>query len=59
MNRFQRLFHRRPSLGVGLLGAWLIATGLLHLVPQLGFQGSSEVLAGLAVAAGVLLVLDR
>jgi hypothetical protein len=49
----------RPSWGVLLLGAWLIATGLLHLAPRLNFSGSGELLAGLAIAAGVLLLLDR
>lgn len=49
----------RPSWGTLLLGVWLIATGLLHLVPRLGFSGSGEVLAGLAIAAGVVLLLDR
>jgi len=49
----------RPSWGILLLGPWLIATGLLHLVPRLSFSGSGEVLACLAIAAGVLLVLDR
>jgi hypothetical protein len=55
-----RFFKRsRPSWGVLLLGGWLIGTGLLHLVPRLGFSGSGELLAGLAIAAGVLLLLDR
>jgi hypothetical protein len=49
----------RPTWGVLLLGAWLIATGLLHLVPRLGFSSSGDLLAGLAIAAGVLLLLDR
>jgi hypothetical protein len=52
------LFQRKPRLGVLLLGSWLIATGILHLVPRVGFSGSGEILAGLAIAAGVLL-LDR
>ena len=54
-----RLFQRKPRLGVILLGSWLIATGVLHLVPRVGFSGSGEILAGLAIAAGVLLLLDR
>jgi hypothetical protein len=49
----------RPSWGVLLLGAWLIVTGLLHLVPRLSFPSSGELLACLAIAAGVLLLLDR
>jgi hypothetical protein len=54
-----RLFQSKPRPGVVLLGSWLIATGILHLVPRVGFSGSGEILAGLAIAAGVLLVLDR
>jgi hypothetical protein len=54
-----KLFQRKPRLGVILLGSWLIATGVLHLVPRVGFSGSGEILAGLAIAAGVLLLLDR
>ncbi len=54
-----RLFRSKPRLGALLLGSWLIATGILHLVPRISFSGSGEILAGLAIAAGVLLVLDR
>jgi len=54
-----RLFQRKPRLGVLLLGSWLIAMGILQLVPRISFSGSGEVLAGLAIVAGVLLVLDR
>jgi len=54
-----RLFQRKPRLGALLLGSWLIATGILHLVPRISFSGSGEILAGLAIVAGVLLVLDR
>jgi hypothetical protein len=54
-----RLFQRKPRLGVILLGSWLIATGVLHLVPRVSFSGGGEILAGLAIAAGVLLLLDR
>jgi hypothetical protein len=54
-----RLFQSKPRVGVILLGSWLIATGILYLVPRVNFSGSGEILAGLAIAAGVLLVLDR
>ena len=47
------LFRSKPRLGIVLLGSWLIATGILHLVPRIGFSGSGEILAGLAIAAGV------
>ena len=55
MNFFKK---SRPHWGL-LPGFWQIATGLLHLVPRLGFSSSDELLAGLAIAAGVLLLLDR
>lgn len=54
-----RLFQRKPRLGILLLGSWLIATGILHLIPRISFSGSGEILAGFAIVAGVLLVLDR
>ena len=35
-----RFFKKsRPSWGTLVLVVWLIATGLLHLVPRLGFSG--------------------
>ena len=49
----------RKSWGMLLLCIWLIATGLMALVPALNFSGSGAVLAILAIAAGVLLLLDR
>jgi hypothetical protein len=42
-----------------LLGIWLIATGVLVLVPAVNFPRSEAVLAVLALAAGVLIVMDR
>jgi uncharacterized membrane protein HdeD (DUF308 family) len=51
---------KRPARwGTVLLGVWLIATGVLQLVPALAFQGSGLILTVLAIAAGVLLLLDR
>jgi hypothetical protein len=47
------------SLGMLLLGIWLILTGLLGLVPGLGFAGSGTVLAVLALVAGILILLGR
>ena len=55
--KLRALFARR--LGSTLLGVWLVAYGLLGLVPDLAFRGSGTVLALLAVAAGVLVLLDR
>jgi hypothetical protein len=42
-----------------LLAVWLIAMALLHFIPALGFTRSADVLAVLALAAGVLLLLGR
>lgn len=42
-----------------LLAVWLIATGLLALFPRLLFNGAVEVLALLAVAAGVVILWER
>jgi hypothetical protein len=47
------------QLGRLLLAIWLIATGALVLIPNLNFTGSTNILAILAIAAGVLLILDR
>jgi hypothetical protein len=47
------------SLGMLLLGIWLILTGLLGLVPGLAFAGSGTVLAVLALVAGILILLGR
>jgi len=52
-------WFRRPGLGMLLLCIWLIASGVLALVPSLNFQAAPAVLAVLAIAAGVLLLLDR
>jgi uncharacterized membrane protein HdeD (DUF308 family) len=55
-----RLPWKRPARwGTLLLGAWLIAAGVLQLVPALAFQGSGVALAVLGIAAGALLLLDR
>jgi uncharacterized membrane protein HdeD (DUF308 family) len=48
---------RRPS--VLLLGIWLILMGLFALVPSLAFNGSSQLMALLAIAAGIFVLLER
>ena len=53
------LFSRTYKWGFLLLGVWLIASGLLALIPAVAFQGAGTVLAILAIAAGVLIILDR
>ncbi len=46
------------SLGMLLLGIWLIVTGLLPVL-SVPIQGIGTILALLAVAAGVLILLGR
>jgi len=46
------------NLGMLLLAAWLILTGLIPLL-NLSFSGLGTVMAILAIAAGVLIVLGR
>jgi hypothetical protein len=45
-------------LGVLLLGIWLILTGLIPLF-HLKFSGLDTIMLILAIAAGVLLLLER
>ncbi len=53
-------FRRSPrGLGMILLAAWLIATGVLALAPDLNFRSSGVVLALLAIAAGVVILWER
>jgi hypothetical protein len=54
-----RWFKPRPKLGTLLLAVWLIGTGLFALVPRLSFPGLPEIWAVLAIAAGVLILIDR
>jgi len=46
------------SLGMLLLGIWLILTGLIELL-SFSFAGLPIVMAILAIAAGVLILLGR
>lgn len=46
------------NVGMLLLAAWLILTGLVPLL-NLGFSGLGTVMAILAVAAGVLIIVGR
>jgi len=46
------------NLGMLLLAAWLVMTGLIPLL-NLGFSGLGPVMHILALAAGVLLVVRR
>jgi hypothetical protein len=51
MKRFKR------NIGMLLLAIWLIAWGLVALIPAL--SGLSLILAVLAIAAGIFILLDR
>jgi hypothetical protein len=46
----------KRSIGVLLLGAWLIVTGLAHIL-HFSFSGMSMIMAVVATAAGVLIIL--
>ena len=46
------------NLGMLLLAAWLILTGLIPLL-HFGFSGLGTLMAVLAIAAGVLIVMGR
>ncbi len=46
------------NLGMLLLAAWLILTGLIPLL-HLSFSGLGTVMAILAIAAGVLIAVGR
>jgi hypothetical protein len=46
------------SLGMLLLGIWLIMTGLIPLL-QLSFSGLGTAMAVLAIAAGALILVGR
>lgn len=48
----------KKSLGMLLLGAWLILTGLISLA-HLSFNGLSLIMAVLALGAGVLLIAGK
>jgi hypothetical protein len=51
-------FSGRKKYGLLVLAAWLILTGLAALI-QLDFLLFDKIRAGLAIAAGVLIILDR
>jgi len=52
------IFKGRKKYGVLVLGVWLVLTGLNGLI-HLDFLLFGHILAGLAIAAGILIVLDR
>jgi len=46
------------NLGMVLLAVWLIMTGVIPLI-NLSFAGLGAVMAGLAIASGVLIIIGR
>ncbi len=46
----------KRSIGVLLLASWLIVTGLAHIL-HFSFAGMGTIMAGIAVAAGVMILL--
>lgn len=46
-------------IGMLLLGIWLLVFGIPILVRALDFSGRDNVMALLAIAAGVLILMDR
>jgi hypothetical protein len=53
-----RLWNWPKNLGMLLLGIWLILTGIAAIAPG-PFANLGLVLGGLAIAAGVLLLMGR
>ena len=51
-------WFKSPKWGIRLAAAWFILYGV-SILASLTFAGLTQVLAILAIAAGVLLVLDR
>jgi hypothetical protein len=52
------IFKGRRKYALPVLAVWLILTGLAGLI-QLDFLLFDKIRAGLAIAAGVLIMLDR
>jgi len=50
-------FRRRQNLGLLLLGIWLILSGLLQFGVTIPY--AALVVGGLAIVAGVLIILNR
>ena len=51
-------FKLTKSMGMILLGIWLIMTGLIPLL-HLNFEGLSLIMAILAIVSGALVLLGR
>ena len=46
----------KRTIGTLLLAAWLIVTGLAHIL-HLSFSGMGTIMSGVAIAAGVMIIL--
>ncbi|MEQ1913595.1 MAG: hypothetical protein ABL855_00745, partial [Sideroxydans sp.] len=46
----------KRTIGTLLMAAWLVVTGLSHLL-HLSFTGMSTIMSGVAIAAGVMIIL--
>ena len=47
------------NVGMLLLGIWLIASGVIALVPSVYFNGLGTIMAILAILAGVFILRQR
>lgn len=47
------------SIGMLLLAIWLIVNGIAVFVPAIVFSGFANIMAGLGIAAGVCLLLNK
>lgn len=47
------------TLGMTLLGIWLIATGVIYFVPAIAIPIVMVILAIVAIAAGLLILFGR
>jgi hypothetical protein len=52
------IFKKSRKYGTILLCVWLIASGVMPLI-RLSFPHDGQVLSVLAIAAGVLILIDR
>jgi uncharacterized membrane protein HdeD (DUF308 family) len=50
---------KAKGLGTLLLAIWLIASGVVAIVPELNSAGMETILAVIAIAAGVLILIRR
>ncbi len=47
------------TIGMLLLAIWLIVSGVLIFVPEIGFAALPKILAGLGIAAGVCILINK